>query len=54
MAVKTIKSLMIDEMLNGAGKKIVIEEFLVGFECSLLCFTDGNTIVPMVSSTNSQ
>ena len=49
-AIKTIKSLMIDEMLDGAGKKIVIEEFLVGFECSLLCFTDGNTIVPMVSS----
>ena len=36
--------------LDNAGKKIVIEEFLTGFECSLLCFTDGNSIVPMVLS----
>ena len=28
----------------------LLEEFLEGFECSLLCFTDGETIVPMVSS----
>lgn len=50
MAIDTIKSFMIDESLDGAGKKIVLEEFLKGFECSLLCFTDGTTIVPMVSS----
>lgn len=50
MAIQTIKDLMINGSLDGAGKKIVLEEFLTGFECSLLCFTDGKTIVPMVSS----
>ena len=41
---------MVDGILSNAGQKIVLEEFLRGFECSLLCFTDGDTIVPMVSS----
>ena len=41
---------MIDGSLDGAGSKVVLEEFLTGFECSLLCFTDGETIVPMVSA----
>lgn len=50
MAVSTIKDFMVDGALDGAGNKLVIEEFLEGFECSLLCFTDGNTIVPMVSA----
>ena len=45
-----IKSLMLDGILDGAGSKIILEEFLKGFECSLLCFTDGLTIVPMVSA----
>ena len=49
-AINTIKNMMVDNALEDAGKKIVIEEFLTGFECSLLCFTDGNIIVPMVSS----
>lgn len=47
-AVETLKSMLVDGSLDGAGKKVVIEEFLTGFECSLLCFTDGDTIVPMV------
>ena len=45
-----IKEMMIDGSLDGAGSKVVLEEFLTGFECSLLCFTDGETIVPMVSA----
>ena len=45
-----IKNLMLDGILDGAGSKIILEEFLKGFECSLLCFTDGETIVPMVSA----
>ena len=49
-AVNALKELMVDGALSNAGKKIVLEEFLDGFECSLLCFTDGETIVPMVSS----
>ncbi len=49
-ALTTLKEMMIDGILSGVGKKVVIEEFLRGFECSLLCFTDGETIIPMVSS----
>ena len=49
-AVNALKELMIDKSLASAGNKVVLEEFLEGFECSLLCFTDGQTIVPMVSS----
>lgn len=46
----TLKEMMVDKTLEGAGSKVVLEEFLTGFECSLLCFTDGNTIIPMVSA----
>lgn len=49
-AIETIKKMMVDGVLASAGNKLVIEEFLNGFECSLLCFTDGNSIIPMVSS----
>ena len=49
-ATATLKEMMIDGSLDGAGSKVVLEEFLTGFECSLLCFTDGETIVPMVSA----
>ena len=48
MAVDTLKDMMVYKSLSSAGDKIVIEEFLAGFECSLLCFVDGETIVPMV------
>lgn len=49
-AKATLKDMLDGKILDGAGKKIVLEEFLTGFECSLLCFTDGETIVPMVSA----
>ena len=49
-AEATLYSMLVEGVLSGAGKKVVIEEFLTGFECSLLCFTDGETIVPMVLS----
>ena len=49
-AISTLKDMMVDGALDGAGSKVVLEEFLTGFECSLLCFTDGKTIVPMVSA----
>lgn len=49
-ALVAIKELMVDKVLSNAGDKLIIEEFLDGFECSLLCFTDGETIVPMVSA----
>ena len=44
-AKNALKELMIDGALQNAGSKVVLEEFLEGFECSLLCFTDGETIV---------
>ena len=50
MAKDTLKEMMIDGALACAGRKVVLEEFLTGFECSLLCFTDGKTIIPMVSA----
>lgn len=49
-AKNALKDLMIDGTLDGAGSKVVLEEFLTGFECSLLCFVDNDTIVPMVSA----
>ncbi len=49
-SLSTIKELLNDRKLGDAGNKIVIEEFLEGVETSILCFTDGETIVPMVNS----
>lgn len=49
-AVKTLKEFLVDGALSGAGKTVVLEEFLTGFECSLLCFTDSETIIPMVTA----
>ena len=49
-AKETLEDFLVNGALSGAGKSVVIEEFLVGFECSLLCFTDGKTIIPMVSA----
>lgn len=47
-AKQTLKEMMIDKTLSDAGDVVVIEEFLQGYECSLLCFLDGETIKPMV------
>jgi len=49
-AVKAVKEMMADKVFGSAGDKVVIEEFLVGPEVSILAFTDGKTVVPMVSS----
>lgn len=48
--IQAVREMMVDKKFKDAGKKIVIEKFLVGKEVSVLCFTDGQTIVPMVSS----
>ena len=50
IAIKTLEDMLVKGTLANAGKTVVLEEFLTGFECSLLCFTDGKTIVPMVSA----
>lgn len=49
-AEAAIKSMMEDKVFGESGSRVVIEEFLTGPEVSVLSFTDGKTVVPMVSS----
>ena len=45
-----VKTLMEDKLFGASGSRVVIEEYLTGPEVSVLSFTDGETVVPMVSS----
>ncbi len=45
-----IHSIMLDKQFGASGNRVVIEEFLQGPEVSVLAFTDGKTIKPMLSS----
>jgi len=49
-AEDAVKSIMCDKVFGESGSRVVIEEFLTGPEVSVLAFTDGKTIVPMVSA----
>ncbi|MBE7091784.1 MAG: phosphoribosylamine--glycine ligase [Clostridiales bacterium] len=49
-AIDAVKSMMEDKVFGKSGDNIVIEEFLEGPEVSVLSFTDGKTVVPMISS----
>ena len=49
-AEAAVGTIMLDKKFGDSGNQIVIEEFLTGPEVSVLSFTDGNTVVPMVSS----
>ena len=49
-ACEAIKSIMEDKKFGASGNRIVIEEFLEGPEVSVLAFTDGKCVKPMVSS----
>ena len=49
-AKAAVISMMEDKVFGESGSNIVIEEFLTGPEVSVLSFTDGKTVVPMVSS----
>jgi len=49
-AVAAVKSIMEDRKFGDSGSRIVVEEFLTGPEVSVLAFTDGKTLVPMISS----
>ena len=49
-AKEAVVSMMRDGRFGESGRHIVIEEFLTGPEVSVLSFTDGETLVPMVSS----
>ena len=45
-----VRALMEDKLFGASGSRVVIEVFLRGPEVSVLAFTDGETVVPMVSS----
>ena len=49
-AKAAVRSMMEEKKFGDSGNQIVIEEFLTGPEVSVLSFTDGKTVVPMVSS----
>lgn len=49
-ALGAVKTIMLDRAFGESGSKIVVEEFLEGPEVSVLSFTDGKTVVPMISS----
>ena len=49
-AEDAVKTIMGDRIFGDSGNQVVIEEFLTGPEVSVLSFTDGKTIVPMISS----
>ena len=49
-ACGAVREAMEDKKFGESGNRIVIEEYLEGPEVSVLSFTDGNTVIPMVSS----
>lgn len=49
-ALQAIDMIMCDQAFGSAGSQVVIEEFLTGEEASLLAFSDGKTVVPMVAA----
>ena len=49
-ARRAVKTIMEDKAFGASGSRVVVEEFLTGPEVSVLAFTDGETVKPMVSS----
>ncbi|MDD4335676.1 MAG: phosphoribosylamine--glycine ligase [Desulfotomaculaceae bacterium] len=49
-AIEAVRSIMVDRDFGEAGERVVVEECLVGEEVSILAFTDGVNVVPMISS----
>ena len=49
-AIDAVRSIMEDKIFGESGSKLVVEEFLTGPEVSVLAFTDGESIAPMISS----
>ncbi len=49
-AKNAVRSMMEDQIFGASGSRVVIEEFLTGPEVSVLSFTDGETVIPMISS----
>ncbi|MBR5172347.1 MAG: phosphoribosylamine--glycine ligase, partial [Phascolarctobacterium sp.] len=49
-ALAAIDDMMGDQIFGNAGARVVLEEFMEGEEASLLAFTDGKTVVPMIAA----
>ena len=49
-AKDALQELMVDKAFGESGNQVVVEEFMTGPEVSVLAFTDGKTVCPMVSS----
>jgi len=49
-AENAVDLMMLDKKFGKSGSRVVIEEYMTGPEVTVLAFTDGNTIVPMLSS----
>lgn len=49
-AIDAVKMIMEDRVFGESGSRVVIEEYLEGEEVSILAFTDGTAVIPMVSS----
>ncbi len=49
-AKSAVGKMMVDKIFGESGSRVLVEEFLTGPEVSVLSFTDGNVVVPMVSS----
>lgn len=49
-AKEAIRKIMVEKIFKEAGTKVVVEDFLEGEEVTILAFSDGKTIIPMVSS----
>lgn len=49
-AETAVRSMMEEKAFGESGSRVVIEEFLTGPEVSVLSFTDGKTVIPMISS----
>lgn len=49
-AATALREMLLEGKFGASGSRVVVEEFLTGPEVSVLAFTDGRTMVPMVSS----
>ncbi len=49
-AIDAVREMMLDKKFGASGDTVVIEEYMEGPEVTVLAFTDGKTIVPMLSS----
>ncbi|MCL2819985.1 MAG: phosphoribosylamine--glycine ligase [Oscillospiraceae bacterium] len=51
-AITALKNMLVTGIFGEAGNLVVIEEYLIGKEVSLLCFTDGEAIIPMETASD--